>query len=100
VLAREATAVGAVQVRRPMFDGLQRETLFVHDLVLPAGFVPANQDGEASEHRRVSLGEAAAMIASDSGPDLVTIEASAIVLDFLVRRGFARRDSGSRRSPT
>ena len=36
-------------------DGLQRETVFVHDLVLPPDFVPANQDGEAVEHRLVDL---------------------------------------------
>ena len=52
-----------------MFDGLQRETVFVHDLWLPEDFVPDNRDGEAVEHRLVSLDEAARMIARDDGPD-------------------------------
>ena len=100
-LAREAIAVGAVHVRRPMSDGLQRETLFVHDLALPSGFMPANQDGEASEHRRVDLADAAAMIAQDSGPDVVTIEASVVVLDYLARRGVVgRKDRESRSRAT
>jgi hypothetical protein len=49
-------------------DGLQRETIYVHDLVLPVDFAPANQDGEVSDYRRVSLGEAARLVAETSGP--------------------------------
>ena len=86
-LARRAHSAGVVHVRRPMFDGLQRETVFVHDLDLPAGFVPANQDGEAVEHRLVDLGEAARLIAQAHGPDAVTLDASVVVLDYLVRCG-------------
>ena len=99
-LASAAIPVGAVHVRRPMFDGLQRETLFVHDLALPAAFVPINRDGEASEHRRVDLALAAVMIARDSGPDAVTVEASLVVLDYLARQAVAKRnDRRSRRLP-
>jgi len=84
-LASRATSGGIVHVRRAMFDGLQRETVFVHDLVLSPEFVPANQDGEASEHRLVSLGEAARLVATGEGADEVTIDASAVVLDYLMR---------------
>ena len=87
VVSRTARPAGAVHLRRPMFDGLQRETVFAHDLQLPATYVPANQDGEAVEHRLVDLLEAARMIAHDEGPDQVTVDASLVVLDYLVRHG-------------
>jgi len=86
-LARRARFVGLVEVTRAMFDGLQRETVFVHDLSLPEDFVPDNQDGEAVEHRLVGLDEAARLVAGDGGPDEVTIDASAVVLDYLLRHG-------------
>ena len=84
-LASRAMPGGIVDVRRAMFDGLQRETVFVHDLALSPEFVPANQDGEASEHRLVSLGEAARLVAAGEGADEVTVDASAVVLDYLMR---------------
>lgn len=91
-LARCAQAAGIVRSRRSMFDGLQREILFVHDLTLPVDFVPRNQDGEAIEHRLVTLDDAARTIAVDSGDDEVTIESSLAVLDYLVRQGEIRPD--------
>ena len=84
-LARRARPTGIVHVTRPMFDGLQRETVFVHDLSLPEAFVPHNQDGEAVEHRLVGLADAARLVAHEGGPDEVTIDASAVVLDYLLR---------------
>jgi 8-oxo-dGTP pyrophosphatase MutT (NUDIX family) len=85
-LASQARAVGSVDVCRVNPDGVQRETVFVHDLWLPSGFVPANRDGEAVSHRCVSLPEAARLIALRSGPDEVTVDASLVVLDFLLRQ--------------
>jgi len=84
-VAATATATGEVRVCRSQPDGLQRETIFTHDLFLPADFVPSNQDGEAIEHRLVSLVEAAALIANDRGSDVVTADASLVILDFLLR---------------
>ena len=84
-LALTARPAGTLRIRRAMFDGLQIETLFVHDLALPADFVPCNQDGEVSEHRLVDLGEAARLIAQEGGPDEVTVDASVVVLDYLSR---------------
>jgi 8-oxo-dGTP pyrophosphatase MutT (NUDIX family) len=86
-LARRAIPTGIVDICREQFDGLQRETIFVHDLWLPADFVPAGVDGEAVEHRLVSLTRAAALIAMGSGPDVVTADASLVVLDCLIRHG-------------
>ena len=84
-LAATARPAGSLYVERMHADGLQRETIFVHDLALPAHFVPANQDGEAIEHRLVTLAEAARLIAATEGPDVVTVDASVVVLDFLRR---------------
>lgn len=86
-LATHATLVASLDVQRANADGLQRETVFAHDLVLPPDFVPVNQDGEAIEHRLVPLDEAGSLIAATRGPDLVTFEASLVVLDYLRRNG-------------
>jgi 8-oxo-dGTP pyrophosphatase MutT (NUDIX family) len=91
-LARCARPAGLVHSRRPMFDGLQREVLFVHDLELPRDFTPANQDGEATEHRLMGLDEAARTISVSAGSDQVTHDASIVTLDFLIRHGEIRPD--------
>lgn len=84
-LASLAQAAGTVEIRRAQPDGLQRETLFVHDLWLPAGFKPHSQDGEVVDYRLVTLDDAARLIAIDEGPDGVTADASLVILDFLIR---------------
>lgn len=92
-VAQHARPAGAVHVRRVLPDGLQRETVFVHDLTLPADFLPQNQDGEAIEHRLVDLDTAAQLIAIERGPDEVTVDASLVVLDFLLRNGAIAPDT-------
>ena len=91
-LAARARHTGTVHILRPLPDGLQRETVFVHDLVLPSQFQPVNQDGEVTECRRVDLRDAAATIAIDGEVDEVTVDASLVVLDFLIRNGDVPRD--------
>ena len=86
-VARSARRVGALHVERCGPDGFQRETIVAYDLALPAQFVPASQDGEAVEHRRVGRAEALRLIAQEQGPDVVTIDASLVVLDWLARQG-------------
>lgn len=86
-LAAAALACGTVRIRRMQRDGLHWETIHAHDLWLPASFVPVNQDGEAVEHRRVPLAEAAMLIAHSDGPDVVTADASLVILDCLLRAG-------------
>jgi 8-oxo-dGTP pyrophosphatase MutT (NUDIX family) len=97
-LGATAQAVGAVHVLRNLPDGLQRETVFVHDLDLPPDFQPVNQDGEATEHRLVDMTEAARTIAVDTGPDEMTVDASVVVLDFLIRNGDIRRGQAQSRA--
>lgn len=91
-IARGARPAGAVHACKPMIDGLQRETLFVHDLALSPQFVPRNQDGEAVDHRVVTLSEAARTISAESSDDEVTLDASLVVLDYLFRQGEIRPD--------
>jgi 8-oxo-dGTP pyrophosphatase MutT (NUDIX family) len=85
-VARNAQAHGTLRLRRALPDGLQDETIYIHDLALPAEFAPENQDGEAIEHRLVDLATAARLIAATEGPDVVTVDASLVTLDFLMRR--------------
>ena len=86
-LARTAYAAGRLELQRSLVDGLQRETIFVHDLRLPSDFVPSAQDGEAVAHLRVDFVGAARLIANATGPDAVTVDASLVVLDCLLRHG-------------
>ena len=82
-----AKPVGTIHVRRLQRDGLQHETIHVHDLWLPSEFVPANQDGEAVEHRRVALAALPALLVHDEGPEALTADASLVALDALLRLG-------------
>ncbi len=87
VLARAARATGSLSILREVPDGIQRETIYVHDLWLPAGFTPANQDGEACEHRCLDLRAIASLLAESSAPRAMTVDASLVALDCLVREG-------------
>ena len=90
-LARCAESAGSVEICRDQPDGLQRETIYVHDLWLPAAFVPRNQDGEAVEHRRCAPEAVLEVLGSDD----ITADASMVVVDFLLRRGhIAPNDPG------
>jgi 8-oxo-dGTP pyrophosphatase MutT (NUDIX family) len=86
-VAARARPQGSIDICRPQPQGLQRETVFVYDLELDAGFSPANQDGEAVEHRQLTLSDAARLIAADDGDDAVTADASLVILDCLLRHG-------------
>ena len=92
-LSGAAQACGALHLCRAQPDGLQRETIFVHDLWLPADFVPAGEDGEVTAHRRVDLAEAARLVSLREGQDLVTADASLVVLDALLRHGAIAADA-------
>lgn len=93
--ARAAMQVATLPIVRNTDDGLFRESIVVYDIVLSGDDIPVNQDGEAVEHRCVSLTEAARLIALTEGPDQVTPEASLVVLDALVRHGAADPDGAS-----
>ena len=82
-LAARARAAGSVEICRDQPEGLQRETIHVFDIWLAADFVPANQDGEAVEHRLCAPDALLAQLASDD----ITADASLVSVDFLLRNG-------------
>jgi 8-oxo-dGTP pyrophosphatase MutT (NUDIX family) len=92
-LACLAHNAGTVQIWREQSDGLQNETIFVHDLWLPAAFLPVGHDGEVVDHRLVSLTEAARLIAAERGLDVVTADASLVIVDFLLRHSRIEPDT-------
>jgi len=91
--ARQARCVGRVEIRRCQPDGLHRETIFVHDLELPDDTVPSNRDGEVVGFRLATPDEAAWLAANESGPDVVTADASLVIADWLMRHGFVPWDT-------
>lgn len=86
-LASNARAAGSLAIVRAQPDGLQRERIHVHDLELPAGFVPCNQDGEVAGFELVDATQAAALASSHDGPDVMTADAALVVTDWLLRHG-------------
>jgi hypothetical protein len=52
---------------------------------LPGGFRPASQDGESVEHRLCEFDEVLALAAE---PDAMTLDATLVALDHLLRRGW------------
>ena len=84
-LASAAVPAGTVRLLRTVPEGVQSELVFVHDLELPRGFEPHNQDGEVCGFSRVPAGDIAGLL--DSGVD-ITLDASLVMLSFLLRRGY------------
>jgi 8-oxo-dGTP pyrophosphatase MutT (NUDIX family) len=88
-----AHPAGIVRIHRLQPDGVQRETLFVHDLWLPADVVPRNQDGEVVEFRLASSEEVAWIAGTAEGLEAATADAAAVMADWLVRIGCVPRKS-------
>jgi 8-oxo-dGTP pyrophosphatase MutT (NUDIX family) len=86
-LARDAFAAGAVHIFRAQPDGIQHETIFVHDLWLPEQFVPTAVDGEVAATALMPLIDIARIAASASGPDAATADAALVIADCLLRHG-------------
>jgi len=84
-LAGQAEAHGVIDVLREIPEGVQWERVYAYDLVLPAGFVPHNRDGEVAEHRHI---DPAALLAIMAGRAM-TVDATLVTLDALRRRGWA-----------
>jgi 8-oxo-dGTP pyrophosphatase MutT (NUDIX family) len=88
-LAREARTGRTVHVLQSLPEGTQAEQIFVYDLVLPADFVPHNQDGEVGEHRLARIDETARWIEEGA----MTVDASLATLDCLLRRQWIDEDA-------
>lgn len=89
-LARQATPAGTVRVSMPVSEGWHDEVIFIHDLPLPAGFAPHNSDGEVDEFVRLPLPEILRLV---SDTDDVTVPASFIICDYMLRNGFIAPDT-------
>lgn len=90
-LARRARPAGSVDICRDEPDGLQHETIHVYDLWLPADFVPANQDGEAVEHRMCAPDAVLSILQEDD----ITADASLVIVDMLLRHSHIPSDDPS-----
>lgn len=82
-VASRAALAATLTIYREQPDGIQHETIHAHDLWLPVDFVPANQDGEAVEHRLLTLGDVARLAAGDE----ITADATLVIADCLRRLG-------------
>jgi 8-oxo-dGTP pyrophosphatase MutT (NUDIX family) len=82
-LLKDVTCLGAVRTEYSVPEGLHREILFVHDLWLPVDFVPANQDGEASEIVLKPVEE----VLQDILTGEFTLDAGTVMIDGLLRLG-------------
>jgi 8-oxo-dGTP pyrophosphatase MutT (NUDIX family) len=92
-LTRTARPAGTLEIRRGQPDGLQVETIFVYDLDLADDTAPTNRDGEVAEFGLVSPDEAAQLTANESGPDVVTADASLVIADWLMRHNHVQRNT-------
>ncbi len=84
-LARRAVPAGAIGYCTERPEGLRRDVLFIYDLELPPGFVPANMDGEIAEFFLWPMDE---VIGTVRDTDDFKFNCSLVVIDFLIRRGF------------
>jgi 8-oxo-dGTP pyrophosphatase MutT (NUDIX family) len=83
-LARSATRGGTARILREVDEGVQSETILVHDLALPPDFQPQNQDGEVAEFR---LAPAEEVLALARDTEELTLDAALVTLDHFLRDG-------------
>jgi len=86
-VAARARRVAEIRICRPHPLGIERETVYAHDLALPADFAPNNVDGEAVAFLLANPAHAQLLISHSSGPDVVTADATLVVVDWLLRSG-------------
>ena len=91
-IARTARPAGVVRIFRAQPDGIQDETIHVHDLDLARDFAPANQDGEVAAFRLEPIDRVAELAGNDSGEDVVTADAALVIADWLLRHGHVPRN--------
>jgi len=84
-VAVEAQPVGALRICRAHPGGLERETVYVHDLWLDPGFNPKGIDGEVVEFRLETVAGAARLVTNRNGNEVVTADASLVIADYLLR---------------
>lgn len=89
-LAGGARPAGVLRVCREVPEGLDSEILYIHDLALPADFVPQNTDGEVSEFLAL---DAQRLIERIAGGEM-TVEAALVAADFVLRHRMLQDEAG------
>ncbi len=82
-LSRLAQAAGRLRVTRAVENGVHDEIIHAWDLELPRDFTPANQDGEVAGFTLLDPDTLATKLLAQE----FTIDAAAVTIDFLWRRG-------------
>ena len=82
-LAQQATPGRVIRIHCDVPEGRMVEDIHVHDLQLPAGLQPQNQDGEVAELHCLAIEEATHRAAAGE----MTTDAALVTLDFLLRHG-------------
>ncbi len=85
-----ATTGRVIRLHRDVAEGLQLEDIHSHDLQLPAGMLPCNQDGEVAGFECLPVHQALALAASHR----MTVDASLVTLDFALRHGLCAAPAG------
>jgi 8-oxo-dGTP pyrophosphatase MutT (NUDIX family) len=88
---RQAVAGRVMHLCRDIAEGLQVEWLHSHELRLPAGEVPVNQDGEVAEFMCLPVAEALERAASAE----MTTDAALVTLDFALRHALIEPDEAA-----
>lgn len=86
-----ATPGRIIRLHRDIAEGLQLEDLYSHDLRLPAGVWPRNQDGEVAAFECLPVQKALACAASNA----MTVDAALVTLDFALRHDLCAAPPGA-----
>jgi 8-oxo-dGTP pyrophosphatase MutT (NUDIX family) len=81
-IAGRARPVGAITYKLALPEGLRNDTLFVYDLELPPGVVPASNDGEVE---RFELWPIARVVETLREADEFKFNVNLVLIDFLIR---------------
>jgi 8-oxo-dGTP pyrophosphatase MutT (NUDIX family) len=88
-IARLARPVSVVSYRLGLPEGLRNDTLFVFDLELPPGIVPAGTDGEVADFE---LWPISRIVETLRETDDFKFNVNLVLIDFLVRHGLLDPD--------
>jgi 8-oxo-dGTP pyrophosphatase MutT (NUDIX family) len=79
-----ARTTGVYRIVRDIPEGLQNEDIHVHEIDLPAGLMPVNQDGEVAEFLCVDIAMALRHVQAGD----LTVDASIATLDCAMRHNW------------
>jgi len=89
-IANRARPVSLVSYRLSLPEGLRNDVLFVFDLEVPQGVVPANTDGEVERFELWSVGRIVELLRET---DEFKFNVNLVLTDFLIRHGVLTPDT-------